>query len=144
MDETRDEVRTARLGNEFGLECGDTVESQGEDMAVRDLAVNKPRPDLISPFALWRIGELYRKGAKKYQERNWEKGMSHSRCVASMFRHVLEYMMGMRNEDHLAAVCFNAMSIIHFEEMEKSGVLPDCLNDMPTYDPEESTAEYES
>ena len=101
--------------------------------AVRDAAEKKPRPDLFSPFAEERVGEWLRAGAVKYSERNWEQGIPASRCFASLRRHVMQYHQGDRSEDHLAAVIFNAMAIIHYEEMIRRGVLPAELDDMPTY-----------
>ena len=101
--------------------------------AVRDTAENKSRPDLISPFSLMRLGDWLRKGAEKYDERNWEKGMGIGRCIAAITRHLLSYGMGMRNEDHMAAVMCNAMFIMHYEEMITRGVLPADLKDMPDY-----------
>jgi hypothetical protein len=101
--------------------------------AVRDTATEKPRPDLISPFAEERLGEWLRLGAKKYAERNWEMGMPISRCVASLMRHVMKFRQGLTDEDHLAAIMFNAMAIIHYQEMIKRGVLDKSLDDMPTY-----------
>lgn len=101
--------------------------------AMRDTADDKPRPDLISPFAEERLGEWLRKGAVKYAERNWEKGMPMSRCVASMCRHVMKYRQGMRDEDHLAAILFNAMALIHYEELIGRGILPKELDDLPRY-----------
>jgi len=56
-----------------------------------------------------------------------------SRCVASLYRHLMYYHQGHRNEDHLAAILFNAMAIIHYEEMIKRGMLPLDLLDMPDY-----------
>lgn len=102
--------------------------------AVRDTAEGKPRPDLISPFAQWRKGEWLRLGAQKYAERNWEKGMLFSRCVASIFRHLLEYMMGKDNEDHLAAIAVNAEFLMHYEHEIKAFRLPCTLDDMPHYE----------
>ncbi len=102
--------------------------------AVRDSAEDKPRPDLISPYAQWRKGEWLRLGAIKYDERNWEKGMQFSRCVASMFRHLLQYMMGKTNEDHLAAIAVNAEFLMHYEKMIEMYRLPATLNDMPRYE----------
>jgi hypothetical protein len=101
--------------------------------AVRDAAGDKPRPDLFSPFALERIGKWLGTGAQKYSERNWEKGMPISRVIASLMRHLLAYMMGKKDEDHMAAVATNAMFILHYEAMMKRGVLPAELNDMPNY-----------
>jgi hypothetical protein len=89
--------------------------------AKRDMDDNKPRPDLISPHALQRVGVHMAKGAKKYGDRNWEKGMPVSIYIASLFRHLLAYQMGLRDEDHMAAVMFNAQAILHFEERAKLG-----------------------
>lgn len=85
--------------------------------ARRDIQDGKPRYDLIPPLALHRVAALYARGAKKYGESNWEKGIPAKRMVASMLRHAYQYQMGERDEDHLAAVVFNAMGIMHFEEV---------------------------
>lgn len=100
---------------------GFTVKDSGkrEDFpsgAVRDTQDGKPRPDLISPFFLIRLGQHLSLGALKYSAWNWEKGISMARCLASAQRHLLQFAMGMRDEDHLSAVAFNVMCIIHFEE----------------------------
>jgi hypothetical protein len=104
--------------------------------AQRDTAEDKPRPDLISPFAEQRLGEWLAKGAKKYAERNWEQGMPFSRCTASLNRHLMQWKQGDESEDHLAAIMFNAMAIIHYQEMIVRGVLDADLGDMPDYDPD--------
>ncbi|MCL2744431.1 MAG: DUF5664 domain-containing protein [Planctomycetaceae bacterium] len=59
--------------------------------AVRDAAEGKSRVDLISPFAMERLGEWLRQGAEKYASRNWEKGIPISRMVASLYRHLLKF-----------------------------------------------------
>ena len=101
--------------------------------AVRDTAGDKPRIDLISPFALRRLGTWLELGARKYKTRNWEAGMPISRCVASLCRHIESYKAGDKDEDHLAAVMCNASFIMHYEEMIARGVLPGDLDDMPEY-----------
>lgn len=104
-----------------------------ETGAVRD-SDDKSRPDLISPYAQMRKGEWLRQGAEKYTERNWEKGMKFGRCIASIFRHLLQYMMGWTNEDHLAAIAVNAEFLMHYEKMIELGQLPASLNDLPMYE----------
>ena len=101
--------------------------------AVRDTDDDKPRPDLVSPFALERLGEWLRLGAIKYEERNWERGIPISRSMASLYRHLLKFQQGVTDEDHLAAIMCNAMFIIHTSEMVRRGVLPPSLLDMPKY-----------
>ncbi|NLS96660.1 MAG: hypothetical protein GXX96_31375 [Planctomycetaceae bacterium] len=108
--------------------------------AVRDLSSDKMRPDLFSPFAEERIGKWLMLGAKRYRERNWEKGMPFSRCWASLCRHKTKWQQGLRDEDHLAAIVFNAMAILHYEEMIRRGVLPAELDDMPKYSVEPENA----
>lgn len=88
--------------------------------AVRDTEENKARYDLISPLALTRLANLMARGAVKYNEWNWSKGMPTSRLFSSGLRHLIQYSLGNRDEDHLAAVMFNVMAIIHFEEMGRT------------------------
>ncbi len=65
-----------------------------------------------------RVAEMYMRGADKYGESNWEKGMPTSRILASLLRHIEAYRCGDREEDHLAAVVWNALALIHFENTE--------------------------
>ncbi len=103
--------------------------------AVRDSAEGKPRPDLFSPFAMQRIGLWLTRGAEKYSEHNWLKGIPASRCLASLHRHLMKYMQGATDEDHLSAVATNCMFLLHFDEAVKRGFLPESLLDLPKYEP---------
>ncbi len=104
-----------------------------ESGAERDTAEGKVRPDLISPFAEERLAEWLRLGAKHYGDRNWEAGMPNTRYWASLKRHVMQFGQGDESEDHLSAILFGAMAIIHNQEMIERGVLPNSLDDMPDY-----------
>lgn len=86
--------------------------------AVRDTQEGKPRYDLIPPRGLKRVAELYARGAEKYDDHNWRKGMPSSRYMASMMRHAEAYRAGQRDEDHIAAVIFNALAMIEFEDTD--------------------------
>jgi hypothetical protein len=90
-------------------------EEQGTG-AVRDTQDGKPRYDLIPVMALRRLAVHYANGARKYSARNWEKGIPSSRCYSSALRHLFQYAEGDRSEDHLSAILFNVMAIIHWEE----------------------------
>jgi hypothetical protein len=84
---------------------------------VRDTNGGKPRFDLMIPkgipfeeLYLTRIAQLYRRGAVKYTERNWEKADSQEeldRALESAFRHFMQWYAGETDEDHAAAVFFN-------------------------------------
>lgn len=100
----------------------------GENAAQREPANGKGRPDLITPFGITRLAKWYELGSKKYGDRNWEKGMPFSRYTASMYRHVIAWMIGDNSEDHLSAIAWNALAIIHHQEL---GELQ--WDDMPHY-----------
>jgi hypothetical protein len=100
----------------------------GENTAMREPATGKGRPGLISPFALTRVAKWYELGANKYADRNWEKGMPFSRYTDSMFRHLIAWEKGDETEDHLSAIIWNAMAIIHHQERKELK-----WDDMPHY-----------
>ena len=104
-----------------------------ETGAVRDSGEGKPRPDLFSPFAMERIGRWLELGARKYEVRNWERGMNYMRVAASLHRHLMMYMQHDRLEDHLAAIAVNASFLMHYDAMIDRGVLPQSLDDLPKY-----------
>ena len=83
----------------------------------RDTAEDKPRFDLIVPedqkledTLLYRWAMLLLRGAKKYDERNWEKASTKEelkRFKDSAFRHFMQWFCGDEDEDHAVAVLFN-------------------------------------
>lgn len=49
----------------------------------------------LLPFdALEQVARVLQFGAKKYGERNWEKGIPHSRTLGAALRHVFAYLRG--------------------------------------------------
>lgn len=99
----------------------------------REAREGKGREDLIEPQLIFRLGAWYELGAKKYGDRNWEKGISVKDCVASIIRHTFKYMAGWKDEDHLAAIAWNVAAIMR---MEKYPCYRQFL-DMPHYQKEE-------
>ncbi len=104
-----------------------------ETGAVRDIQQGKGRFDLITPIALRRLAGVYERGAVKYADRNWEKGIPLGRFMDSALRHLNQYIEGNRDEDHLAQAMWNIASAIHTEEMIKRKLLPEELNNLPNY-----------
>lgn len=109
--------------------------------AVRDIQEGKGRYDLISPIALERLARHYENGAKKYGEHNWQKGMPLSRYLDSLIRHAYKLVAGMDDEDHAAAIAWNAFAYIHTKEMIDQGKLPKELDNIIKY--KESNGEEE-
>ena len=84
--------------------------------ALRDMAEGKGRCDLLPACALLRLAKHYEAGAKKYSDRNWEKGLPISNFMDSGLRHLLKYLDGMDDEDHLAAAAWNILGAMWTEE----------------------------
>ena len=101
--------------------------------AQRDVVDGKGRYDLISPIMIERLAKLLQRGAEKYNDRNWEKGMPLSVYMDSGMRHLFKFLAGHRDEDHLIAAIWNLQALLHIEEMVKRGVLSEELLDLPNY-----------
>lgn len=83
--------------------------------AQRDNHKGKGRFDLLSIQGLFRLARWYELGAIKYADRNWERGMNISRYADAAMRHLVKYIAGCDDEDHLAAVAWNVFAIMHHE-----------------------------
>ena len=99
--------------------------------SVRDRATGKGRFDLLPPHALRRIAIHYENGARKYDDRNWEKGQPLSVYLDSAIRHLVGVLEGMVDEDHLAAAAWNVMGLMETQYRISKGVLPQILDDLP-------------
>jgi hypothetical protein len=62
------------------------------------------------------FGELLTRGADKYNDNNWMLAQGESefkRFHNSLFRHLVQYLMGEDDEDHFSAVLFNIMGMLY-------------------------------
>ncbi|MBR5862269.1 MAG: hypothetical protein IKZ08_02970 [Bacteroidales bacterium] len=93
--------------------------------AVRDVQEGKGRLDLLPACAILRVARHFEKGALKYEERNWEKGIPVHSFIDSALRHLMNYLDGKTDEDHLCAAAWNCLCAMWTEEKR-----PD-LQDIP-------------
>lgn len=103
-----------------------------ESGAVRDRAVGKGRFDLLPWAALRAYARQMERGAAKYSDRNWEKGMSATEFLSSGIRHAMQALAGFDDEPHLDAAIWNIGCCIETIERAKRGILPAELNNIPT------------
>lgn len=83
--------------------------TQFDTGAVRDMHSGKGRMDLLPMSALIELSKHCEDGAEKYGEHNVDKGIpQHSLCDSAM-RHLVKYMRGDQDEDHLRAAAWNIM-----------------------------------
>lgn len=100
----------------------------------------KARYDLLEPYAMEQLVNVFTKGANKYADRNWEKGMDWSKMLACLKRHVAAFEKG---EDydydpscegciagncsnhtgllHMAHAAWNAMALVSFYKIYPQG-----------------------
>lgn len=87
-----------------------------ESGAVRDKKTGKGRCDLLPACVLLRLAKHYERGAERYGEYNWQKGIPCHSFVDSALRHMLKYMDGRTDEDHLIAAIWNLCGLAWTEE----------------------------
>lgn len=94
-------------------DSGDRTEF--ETGAVRDMHEGKGRCDLLPACVLLRLARHYENGARKYGVRNWQ-GIPCYSFADSAMRHLLKYMDGQTDEDHLIAAIWNLCGLAWTEE----------------------------
>lgn len=90
----------------------------------------KNRLELLPPEWLWALGDVTTQGSKKYEPRNWERGMAWSIMVGCALRHLMRFCMGQRYDPEtgcheLAMVAWNALALMSYD-LRKIGT-----NDLP-------------
>lgn len=107
----------------------------GNDLRIYDainlfIAFNNWSPSQ----AILEVSKHYEEGAKKYAERNWEKGIPAHCYVDSGVRHLLKYIGGWDDEPHDRAFLWNMFCLLWTVENRPK------MNDLP-YIQEQNAAE---
>jgi len=87
------------------------VEQHG-DGGKRESSKGRGRFDLFPYEAMEALAIWFEQGAEKYGDRNWENGLSVQDSINRMIRHAIKAGNGWTDEDHLAAVMWNAACAI--------------------------------
>ena len=99
--------------------------------AVRDLQGGKGRFDLIPMSTLRALAIHFEKGAVKYGDRNWEKGISVHTFLNSAERHLAQVIDGLDDENHLISAIWNLFCVYETILRIQNGELSEELYDMP-------------
>jgi len=131
---------TSALRGAFRLLLGDP---QAFHDVVRDLfdhmescnadgtATFSPSGGGVPAAALFRVARIYEAGAAKYDQRNWELGQPLGRYLDSGIRHIVSYLRGDRDEDHIAQAAWNFLCYEETRLRIVEGLLPADLDDLP-------------
>lgn len=84
----------------------------------------KARWELVPP-EINALVDLFTAGAKKYGDRNWERGMSWGRIFGALMRHAWKWMAGEEIDPetgahHMVAVAWNAL-VLYVYTVRKVG-----------------------
>lgn len=80
----------------------------------------KPRYELLAPEFLEGTARILTFGARKYADRNWERGMKWSRCFGALMRHMWAWWRGEKldpetGESHLLHAACCLMFLVAYE-----------------------------
>jgi hypothetical protein len=87
-----------------------------ESGSKRDDDSHKPLTANLTAYARLRYGYHMRKNANKYGKGNWELGQPDVALLESIDRHLCQYMLGDRSEDHLSAIIFGIVMLMQNEQ----------------------------
>ena len=76
-------------------------------------SAGKNRMDLMPPEWEWELCRVLTKGAAKYAERNWEKGMEWSAVIGPLKRHLNKFLRGEQLDDEIAALVETVCHFFH-------------------------------
>lgn len=96
-----------------------------ENGFVRDMHEGKGRFDLLPWRAIWELAKHCEEGARKYGERNIDKGAPQHSLIDSGIRHLAKYLIGMDDEDHLRAALWNIAWAVEQDACHE------CMQDIP-------------
>lgn len=89
-------------------------------MSGKKFDQEKPDMSLLSPFALEEIAKVMTYGKQKYGANNWRSGLSFSRLIAAVMRHLNAYQKGEMVDpetglSHLAHASCGLFMMLEFE-----------------------------
>lgn len=101
---------------------------QGVDGGGQRLNAGKNRIELLPPEWIWALADVMTQGSKKYDARNWEKGMDWSSMIGCMHRHIAKFQAGQRYDGprfdkeagttgchEMAMVAWNALALMVYD-----------------------------
>ncbi len=117
------------LSNAEGNWCSTTCQMAWEDSqltrhsGVTDAMLGirlddgKPRMDLLPGDALLSVADVFTEGAKKYSDRNWEKGMAWHKLFSPIERHLWKWWQGEETDEesgqhHLAHAACDCLMLL--------------------------------
>lgn len=86
----------------------------------------KPRMDLLDSYAMEQLAYVLTFGASKYAAHNWRSGLSKSRLIAALLRHIFAYLGGQDKDEetglshvaHAMCCCMFILGLEHRADLD--------------------------
>ena len=98
--------------------------------AHRERKEGKGKFNLLPFRALQQIALRLEEGSKKYGPKDWNKGIPQSMLLDSTLRHLVQFMKGEKDENHLVASATNILQMVEQQELIKEGKVDKSINDI--------------
>lgn len=109
---------------------GMAAEKRGQEVRQVDPKTGGEKGSKLARFALvpweaiWLVAEHFGRGARKYADRNWERGYKWSLSYDALMRHFVLDIMGEDTDDetgswHIVAVAWHALVLISFRLLRR-------------------------
>jgi len=100
--------------------------------AERQPTTGKGSFDLLPFLAITKLAKVLEVGANKYSRRNYEKGLPLSRYLDSGLRHLVQFTLNFKDEEHLSQAIWNFVILQEMKLRIEAGLLSEELNDIPS------------
>ena len=101
--------------------------------AMKEPSGTRARFELVPWEVIRELAEHYARGALKYADRNWEKGITIMTFMCSAFRHLEQFLRGETDEPHLISALWHIAGARWTLIRIADGSLPESLDDRPVY-----------
>ena len=102
--------------DDFGPRRVEVLEYPGG--GKRQVVRGRGRYDLLPWGSIERVARRAEYGAAKYGEDNWRRGLPVKLFIDSAMRHLVRWLNGERDEDHLAAAAWNILALMELTDEE--------------------------
>lgn len=103
-----------------------TQAAQAAEVRITDATTGGQKGQKLARFSLipsemlWALAEAYGSGARKYEDRNWERGYKWSLSLDALQRHLNQWLQGETNDtetgaNHLISVVWHATALFIFQ-----------------------------
>ena len=116
----RNQVHSSGTTAQETFDSGEDLK-QFESGAIRSKDADHARYDLIPRAALEAMTITLKKGADRYGEFNWKKGIPASDLMNHCLQHIYKWLDGDRSEEHIAHAMCNLAFLAHFETEKTKG-----------------------